>query len=42
MQSPISSGVLLNELLRRVNRLSNAFHCLLDHAGRNALNPFGD
>jgi hypothetical protein len=42
MQSPTSSGVLLNELLRCVDRLRNAFDSLLDNTSRNSLDSLSD
>lgn len=42
IQSPPSSGVFLNELLCCVDRLGNAFDCLLDNTSRNPLDSLGD
>lgn len=42
MQSPPSSGVFLNELFRCVDRLGDAFDCLLDNTSRNPLDSLGD
>lgn len=42
MQPPIRSGVLLNELLRCIDRVGHTFDCLLNYASRNALHPLGD
>lgn len=42
MQSPKSSGVFLNEFLRCVDRLGNAFDGLLDNTSRNSLDSLGD
>jgi hypothetical protein len=42
MQSPPSSGVFLNELLRCVDSRGDTFDCLLDNTGRNSLDSLSD
>lgn len=42
MPSPVNSGVFLNEFLRGVDRMGNAFDCLLDNTSGNALDSLSD